>query len=66
MIRRVANFEWLVSFGPYQQHVIGTRHSANQTLNELKDRWRAEIKQLPWYLRIFESLNLKFLQALSA
>lgn len=60
MIMRLSKFEWLVMYGRQEQMVVGTRRSAEQTLEDLKTEWSKRIVTLPWYKKVFEVISLKF------
>ena len=61
MIHRISNHHWHVIYGPFEQHVIGTRQQAQQTLQQLRRRWKSEIDRLPWYSRWIGRLNMKMI-----
>ena len=60
MIMRISKFEWLVIYGRYEQMVVGTRFSAERTLEDLKVKWSKGMLTLPWYKKMFEVISLKF------
>jgi hypothetical protein len=62
MIQRLGPFEWFCAYGYLEQRVVGTRHSAEQTLRILKEEVRRDTERLPLFSRLIARINLFFLE----